>query len=212
MASGPIPGHPGVISQQRPQTSDEFSNAALGHQWEWNHNPDDEHWSLTARPGYLRLLPNECPLIFYPLAILLPSACRTTHSEFTARADLAAMKNGAQRGPGNVREIGRGAGGSCKRGDDRRLSFFHGQDRVAGPPPHAKHSSASRKSGRGMKRAISSARTMMPGNRFDNSAGQPRSTSAGGKDRGHPSSHTPRSRGRSGDCRFRLGALSTDRR
>jgi beta-xylosidase len=23
--------------------------------WQWNHNPDDRHWSLTARPGFLRL-------------------------------------------------------------------------------------------------------------------------------------------------------------
>ncbi|MBL9135501.1 MAG: glycoside hydrolase 43 family protein [Verrucomicrobiales bacterium] len=23
--------------------------------WQWNHNPDPEHWSLAARPGYLRL-------------------------------------------------------------------------------------------------------------------------------------------------------------
>jgi beta-xylosidase len=24
-------------------------------QWQWNHNPDDTRWSLTQRPGYLRL-------------------------------------------------------------------------------------------------------------------------------------------------------------
>nr|WP_165250523.1 glycoside hydrolase 43 family protein [Paludisphaera soli] len=23
--------------------------------WQWNHNPEDEHWSLTQRPGFLRL-------------------------------------------------------------------------------------------------------------------------------------------------------------
>lgn len=38
-----------------PQTSDGFSGAKLGPQWEWNHNPDDQRWSLTARPGFLRL-------------------------------------------------------------------------------------------------------------------------------------------------------------
>lgn len=36
-------------------TSDEFNNPALGMQWSWNHNPDTTQWSLTARPGYLRL-------------------------------------------------------------------------------------------------------------------------------------------------------------
>lgn len=25
--------------------------------WEWNHNPDDTHWSLAELPGYLRLPP-----------------------------------------------------------------------------------------------------------------------------------------------------------
>ena len=35
--------------------SDEFEGKTLGAQWGWNHNPDPEKWSLTARPGYLRL-------------------------------------------------------------------------------------------------------------------------------------------------------------
>ena len=48
--SGPIPGHPLVESRQRPQTSDDFNGAKLGPQWEWNHNPDDAHWSLSAGP------------------------------------------------------------------------------------------------------------------------------------------------------------------
>jgi len=42
-------------------TADEFSyasgtgNAKLGMQWGWNHNPDDDKWSLTKKPGFLRL-------------------------------------------------------------------------------------------------------------------------------------------------------------
>jgi beta-xylosidase len=39
--------------------SDEFDRAPgdrpLPLAWQWNHNPDDRFWSLTARPGYLRL-------------------------------------------------------------------------------------------------------------------------------------------------------------
>lgn len=38
-----------------PATSDEFDGPELGLQWQWNHNPVDENWSLTERPGYLRL-------------------------------------------------------------------------------------------------------------------------------------------------------------
>ena len=36
-------------------TSDEFSGKSPGMQWGWNHNPDSTKWSLTRRPGYLRL-------------------------------------------------------------------------------------------------------------------------------------------------------------
>jgi beta-xylosidase len=36
-------------------TSDEFNTPTLGMQWGWNHNPDSTKWSLTQRPGYLRI-------------------------------------------------------------------------------------------------------------------------------------------------------------
>ncbi|ANW97946.1 beta-xylosidase [Thermoclostridium stercorarium subsp. thermolacticum DSM 2910] len=38
-----------------PQTSDEFDGPELGLQWQWNHNPVNERWSLSKRPGYLTL-------------------------------------------------------------------------------------------------------------------------------------------------------------
>ncbi len=43
--------HPVAI----PATSDEFNSPSLGLQWQWNHNPDNSHWSLTEHPGWLRL-------------------------------------------------------------------------------------------------------------------------------------------------------------
>lgn len=47
---GPIPG---VVA------SDEFDrrpgDRVLPLVWQWNHNPDPRHWSVTERPGYLRL-------------------------------------------------------------------------------------------------------------------------------------------------------------
>ena len=35
--------------------SDEFDDTKLGLHWQWNHNPVDEAWSLTERPGFMRL-------------------------------------------------------------------------------------------------------------------------------------------------------------
>lgn len=44
---------PGIVA------SDEFTRkrgaTALPLVWQWNHNPDNHNWSLTQRPGYLRL-------------------------------------------------------------------------------------------------------------------------------------------------------------
>ena len=37
------------------QTDDDFSASTLGLQWQWNHNPDDTHWSLFERKGWLTL-------------------------------------------------------------------------------------------------------------------------------------------------------------
>lgn len=37
------------------ETNDGFRSVTLGKQWQWNHNPLNSRWSLTERPGYLRL-------------------------------------------------------------------------------------------------------------------------------------------------------------
>ncbi len=55
----PVQGYPSVPLV----ISDEFDNSfskdknksALACNWQWNHHPDDALWSLTQRPGYLRL-------------------------------------------------------------------------------------------------------------------------------------------------------------
>ena len=50
-ARKPADGVPIIV----PQTSDEFNGATLAPQWEWNYQPRADKWSLTARPGCLRL-------------------------------------------------------------------------------------------------------------------------------------------------------------
>ncbi|WOI53780.1 glycoside hydrolase 43 family protein [Parvularcula sp. LCG005] len=52
-ADKPIKGH----KAEMPATSDDFAAEHLGLQWQWNHNPVRENWSLTERPGHLRLKP-----------------------------------------------------------------------------------------------------------------------------------------------------------
>jgi beta-xylosidase len=45
--------------------SDDFSSPTLGLQWQFNHNPDNTRWSLTERPGFLRLHPTAATNFWY---------------------------------------------------------------------------------------------------------------------------------------------------
>jgi len=129
--SGPIPGHPSVTSRQHPQTSDEFTGAKLGPQWEWNHNPDDAHWSLSARPGYLRLIPMRADGILSARNTL--TECMQDNAlEFTVRLDLTKMKAGVHAGLAMFEKSASGLE-VVERGRERQLSFFHLPDRIAGP-------------------------------------------------------------------------------
>ncbi len=49
------PAATGDISVKYLPTTDNFRSYPLGQQWEWNHNPDNNAWSLFERPGWLRL-------------------------------------------------------------------------------------------------------------------------------------------------------------
>jgi beta-xylosidase len=57
--NGKVPETPGIPVPNTPVpacvASDEFDSPQLALPWQWNHNPDDRGWSLTRRPGFLRL-------------------------------------------------------------------------------------------------------------------------------------------------------------
>lgn len=36
-------------------TSDDFASGTMKLEWQWNHNPDNARWSLSARPGWYRI-------------------------------------------------------------------------------------------------------------------------------------------------------------
>lgn len=86
-----LPAQPIVV----PATSDTFDTAVLGLQWQWQANPQPDWFSLTARPGFLRLLaqPEPRPGNLYEAPFLLmqkfpaPEFTVTTEIEFESRAD-----------------------------------------------------------------------------------------------------------------------------
>ena len=85
-----------------PQTSDEFTEKTPGRQWQWQANPRAEWYSLTTRPGYMRLYAIPCPSehgnLYYAGNIYLQkipaptfSAVTKLQSNFTADGECAGL-------------------------------------------------------------------------------------------------------------------------
>jgi beta-xylosidase len=92
-----LPRVGGHFAAVQPQTSDEFGSPTLGLQWEWNHNPVDTHWSLTERPGFLRLRALPAPnLVSARNTLTQTLQARTV--QLTARMAVAGMMDGQKGG------------------------------------------------------------------------------------------------------------------
>jgi beta-xylosidase len=84
-----------------PQTDDEFDSDRLGPQWEWNHNPRDDRWSLTERPGWLRLkasVPVGQGDFWGACNTISQRLMGTGKGMVITRLDLSGMKPGQQAG------------------------------------------------------------------------------------------------------------------
>jgi len=92
-----------------PPTDDEFDSDKLGAQWEWNHNPRDTYWSLTERPGFLRIRASRpvMPMKGYRMhRQVFWRACNTvsqrimgnTTGTAVAKFDISGMKPGQRAG------------------------------------------------------------------------------------------------------------------
>lgn len=128
---GPMPDDARAPSFQRPQTSDDFSSAQLGPQWEWNHNPEGTHWSLTARSGFLRLIPMQAEDLLRAHNTLT-EMMQDDSFQFTVRIDLSEMKPGVHAGLAMFEQDASGLE-IAQDGAGRRLSYFHLRDQVPGP-------------------------------------------------------------------------------
>lgn len=94
----------GVEDRLRIQRSDEFSDDELGPQWQWNYQPREGYFSLSERPGWLRLK------AFRPLQegnllkagnTLTQRSFRQESSTVVVRLDLSSMADGMRCGLGH---------------------------------------------------------------------------------------------------------------
>ncbi len=77
--------------------SDSFTSPKMGIQWEWNHNPDDQAWSLKARPGFLRLEALQASQLV-TARNTLTQIMQGPAPIYTARLDVSAMADGQRAG------------------------------------------------------------------------------------------------------------------
>ncbi len=85
--------------------SDEFNQGIQGSstlplQWQWNHNPDNSGWSLTNRPGYLRLTTKRIAANFEVARNSLTQRSFGPQSSARIALETAAMKDGDYAGLG----------------------------------------------------------------------------------------------------------------
>ena len=90
------PGLPGIV------TSDEFrrrpGDRPLPLAWQWNHNPDAADWSLTARPGFLRLTTGRVDPELTQARNTLTQRTFGPESSATTAVAVSAMKDGDYAG------------------------------------------------------------------------------------------------------------------
>lgn len=74
--------------------SDDFKDSKLGLTWQWNHNPDNSLWSLTERPGYLRLKTGKVVNNLFEARNTLTQRTEGPECSGVVSIDLSQMKDG----------------------------------------------------------------------------------------------------------------------
>lgn len=109
---------PGIVA------SDDFARAkgapALPLVWQWSHNPDDAHWSVTERPGFLRLTTGRVDADFVLARNTLTQRTFGPVSAGTTALDVSRLNDGDVAGLGLLQK-GYGFVGVRREGDARFL-------------------------------------------------------------------------------------------
>jgi arabinoxylan arabinofuranohydrolase len=74
--------------------SDDFSASALAINWQWNHNPDNSLWTLTERPGYMRLKTGKVVQSIFEARNMLSQRTEGPACSGVISLDVSGMKDG----------------------------------------------------------------------------------------------------------------------
>ena len=86
----PIAGYDGggIVS------SDEFDSEKMNIDWQWNHNPVNDAWSLTERPGFMRLKTSRVVPNIYLAPNTLTQRMEGPECKGVVKMDISKMKDG----------------------------------------------------------------------------------------------------------------------
>lgn len=150
MDGWPVLGHPGAdgignmiwttpkpvkaTGRLTPHTDDEFSTTTLPPQWEWHYQPRPDMWTLTERPGYLRLhafqgLQGDNLLKIGN--VLSQRVMRTATNVVTARMEIGGLADGQGAGLMQYGAAGYAALGVWQTNGVRNLFFRSGAGTIA---------------------------------------------------------------------------------
>lgn len=93
-----------VASDEFDRRPDAAGRPALALPWQWNHNPDNELWSLTARPGHLRLTTGRVDGDFLAARNTLTQRTFGPECSGTVSLDVSHMKDGDFAGLGALQK------------------------------------------------------------------------------------------------------------
>ncbi len=118
LPESPLPGY-GMV------TSDDFDSEDLPLEWQWNHNPDNKNWSLTANPGHLRITTGRTDASVLKAKNTLTQ--RTFGPKCSGRISLdgSGMKDGDIAGLTTIQE-NRGFVGLAKDGSNYKVVMYQG--------------------------------------------------------------------------------------
>lgn len=96
--NGKVPDAIRPLRRRQPTTaivkSDDFTTDKLGLHWQWNHNPIDAAWSLTERPGFLRLKTSRIVKNLYLAPNTLTQRMEGPTCSGSIAIDISKMKDG----------------------------------------------------------------------------------------------------------------------
>lgn len=87
----PLKPHP---TGRKVTERDDFGSAKLHNTWQWNHNPVNTAWSLTEKPGHLRLKTSRVADHIYAAPNTLTQRMEGPKSSGTIALDISKMKDG----------------------------------------------------------------------------------------------------------------------